>query len=132
MAGNDIEHLKQQQAKLHHIAEHLANERTILAWIRTAIAIMTLGIAINRFSLFLVEFSHIVPGGGRTANIHAEQLGVGLVVLGVVVMVGAIWHYLAIAKAIDQDTYQPSRLRIVLAAGAVLLLGGVSIAWLLW
>ena len=131
MAGNDIEHLKQQQAKLHHVAEHLANERTILAWIRTAIAIMTLGIAINRFSLFLVEFSHIVPGGGRTANIHAEQLGIGLVVLGVVVMLGAIWHYLAIAKAIDEDSYRPSRLCIVLASLAVVVLGGASLAWLL-
>jgi len=131
MAGNDIEHLKQQQAKLHHVAEHLANERTILAWIRTAIAIMTLGIAINRFSLFLVEFSHIVPGG-RAANIHAEQLGIGLVILGVLVMLGAIWHYLDIAKAIDEDTYRPSRLKIVLASLAVVVLGGASLAWLLW
>ena len=63
MADGNIEHLKKQQAELHHVSEHLANERTILAWVRTAIAIITLGIALNRFSLFLVEFSHIVPGG---------------------------------------------------------------------
>ncbi len=131
MAGEDIEHLKQQQAKLHHVAEHLANERTILAWIRTAIAIMTLGIAINRFSLFLVEFSRIVPGG-RTANIHAEELGIGLVILGILMMLGAIWHYLDVAKAIDEDTYRPSRLKIVLASMAVVVLGGASLAWLLW
>jgi len=132
MAGNDIEHLKQQQAKLHHVAEHLANERTILAWIRTAIAIMTLGVGINRFSLFLVEFSHIVPGTGRTANVHAEELGVGLVILGIVMMLGAIWHYLDVAKAIDEDTYRPSRLKIVLTSLAVVVLGGASLAWLLW
>src|SRR5215469_5752644 len=104
MTDRHIEGLKQQQAELHHVSEHLANERTILAWIRTAIAIMTLGIAINRFSLFLVEFSRIVPGG-RTANIHAEELGIGLVILGVIVMLGTIWHYLDVAKAIDEDTY---------------------------
>ena len=132
MAGNDIEHLKQQQAKLHHVAEHLANERTILAWIRTAIAVMTLGVGINRFSLFLVEFSHIVPGSGRTANIHAEELGVGLVILGILMMLGAIWHYLDVAKAIDEDTYRPSRLKIVLTSLAVVVLGGASLAWLLW
>jgi putative membrane protein len=132
MAGDDIEHLKQQQAKLHHVAEHLANERTILAWIRTAIAVMTLGVGINRFSLFLVEFSHIVPGGGRTANVHAEELGVGLVILGILMMLGAIWHYLDVAKAIDEGTYRPSRVRIVLASLAVVVLGGASLAWLLW
>ena len=131
MTGNDIEHLKQQQAKLHHVAEHLANERTFLAWIRTAIAVMTLGVAINRFSLFLLEFSRIVPGG-RAVNIHAEELGIGLVVLGVVLLVGAIWHYLQVARMIDDDTYRPSRSAIVTAAITILLLGGTSLVWLLW
>src|SRR5260370_11626929 len=104
MAASDMDSLREQQAKLHHVAEHLANERTILAWIRTAIAVMTLGVGINRFSLFLVEFSHIVPGG-RTANIHAEELGVGLVILGILMMLGAILHYLDVARAIDECTY---------------------------
>ena len=130
--ADDLHDLKTQQKKLHHVSEHLANERTILAWIRTAIAIMTLGVGINRFSLFLVEFSHIVPGTGRTANVHAEELGVGLVILGIVMMLGAIWHYLDVAKAIDEDTYRPSRLKIVLTSLAVVVLGGASLAWLLW
>ena len=130
--ASDVDRLREQQAAQHHVSEHLANERTILAWIRTAIAIMTLGIAINRFSLFLVEFSHIVPGTGRTANVHAEELGVGLVILGIVMMLGAIWHYLDVAKAIDEDTYRPSRLKIVLTSLAVVVLGGASLAWLLW
>ena len=132
MAATDIDRLKEQQAKLHHVSEHLANERTILAWIRTAIAVMTLGVGINRFSLFLVEFSHIVPGSGRTANIHAEEVGIGLVILGILMMMGAIWHYLDVAKAIDQGTYRPSRAKIVLASLAVMVLGGASLAWLLW
>jgi putative membrane protein len=131
MSSTELHTLKEQQAKLHHVAEHLANERTILAWIRTAIAVMTLGVGINRFSLFLVEFSHVVPGG-RTANTHAEELGVGLVILGILMMLGAIWHYLDVAKAIDEGTYRPSRVKIVLASLAVVVLGGASLAWLLW
>ncbi len=130
MAESDLQHIKEQQAKLHHVSEHLANERTVLAWIRTAIAVITLGVGINRFSLFLVEFSHVVPGG-RTVNIHAEELGIGLVILGIAMLLGAIWHYLDVAKAIDQGTYQPSRRKIVLAALSVVVLGGASLAWLL-
>jgi putative membrane protein len=131
MSNDNIAGLKQQQAELHHVSEHLANERTILAWVRTAIAIMTLGIAINRFSLFLVEFARMVPGG-RTANLHAEELGIGLVILGVAVMLGGIWHYLDVARAIDQGSYRPSRLRIVVPAAIVALIGGASLVWLLW
>lgn len=130
MADSNIEHLKKQQAELQHVSEHLANERTILAWVRTAIAIMTLGIAINRFSLFLIEFARMVLGG-RAANLHAEELGIGLVVLGVVVMLGGIWHYLDVARAIDEGNYRPSRLRIVIPALVVVLLGGASLVWLL-
>jgi putative membrane protein len=127
----DIKDLKEQQKKLHHVSEHLANERTMLAWIRTAIAVMTLGVGINRFSLFLVEFSKIVPGG-RTANIHAEQLGIALVGLGLLALLGGIWHYLHVARAIDDETYRPARIGIVLTTLAVLALGGTSLVWLLW
>ena len=132
MVDANIEHLKRQQAELHHVSEHLANERTILAWVRTAIAVMTLGIAINRFSLFLVEFARMVPGGGRTTNLHAEELGIGLVILGVIVMLGGIWHYLDVARAIDEGSYRPSRMRIVVPALVVVLIGGASLVWLLW
>ncbi|MBS0540486.1 MAG: DUF202 domain-containing protein [Proteobacteria bacterium] len=131
MDGNDVKDLKAQQKKLHHVSEHLANERTMLAWIRTAIAVMTLGVGINRFSLFLVEFSHTVPGG-RAANIHAEQLGIGMVGLGLLVLLGGLWHFVHIARAIDDDTYRPVRVGIVATTLAVLVLGGVSLGWLLW
>ncbi len=131
MTDTHIEGLKKQAAELHHVSEHLANERTILAWVRTAIAIITLGIAINRFSLFLIEFAHMVPGG-RTANVHAAEAGVGLVVVGVIVMLGGIWHYLDVARAIDEGNYRASRLRIVLPSFIVVLLGGASLVWLLW
>ena len=131
MTDSHIEGLKKQQAELHHVSEHLANERTILAWVRTAIAIMTLGIAINRFSLFLIEFARMVPGG-RTENLHAEEVGIGLVIVGVIVMLGGIWHYLDVARAIDDGNYQPSRLRIVLPALIVVLIGAGSLVWLLW
>lgn len=133
MAEKDIRDLKEQQQKLHHVSEHLANERTILAWIRTSIAVMTFGVGINRFSLFLIEFGQAVPGSTRHTNMntHAEELGVGLVALGVLVMIGGIVHYLHVAKTIDEESYRPARIGIVLTALAVLALGGTSLVWLL-
>ncbi|HTR86645.1 MAG TPA: DUF202 domain-containing protein [Reyranella sp.] len=131
MSTTDVHEIKEQQKKLHHVSEHLANERTMLAWIRTSIAVMTFGVGINRFSLFLVEFSKIVPGG-HTVNAHAEELGAGLVALGLMIMLGGTWHYIHVARTIDDDTYRPARIGIVLTTLVVLVVGGTSLAWLLW
>lgn len=132
MAGTEIRDLKTQQKQLHHVSEHLANERTVLAWIRTAIAVMTFGVGINRFSLFLVEFGKVVPGASHAENAHAEQLGIGLVGLGLLIMLGGLWHYVHVARTIDDETYRPARIGIVFTALAVLALGGTSLGWLLW
>jgi putative membrane protein len=38
-------------------ADHLANERTFLAWIRTSIALMGFGFVIVKFALFIRQIS---------------------------------------------------------------------------
>ena len=118
-----------QPKKNPHVTEHLANERTILAWIRTSIAVMTLGVAINRFALFLMEVHQILPGP-NAANRHVEKLGIGLVVLGIVMMCGATWHYLHIGKTIESETYKPAHTPLVMTALAVVITGGAALIWL--
>ena len=121
--------MEKPPAKPQHVSDHLANERTILAWIRTSIAVITLGVAINRFSLFLMEFYQVVPQG-RSANRHAEAVGIGLVILGLVIMCGAIWHYLHVANSIDSQTYRAPRLVMALTSVAVVGVGGAALLWL--
>jgi len=43
------EHMHQPQ----DLKDHLANERTFLAWLRTSIALMAFGFVVMKFSLFL-------------------------------------------------------------------------------
>jgi putative membrane protein len=117
------------QKKSLHISEHLANERTILAWIRTSIAVMTLGVAINRFALFLLEVNRVLPSS-TAGNRHVEKLGIGLVVLGIVIMCGATWHYLHVGKRIDSETYRPTPGPLVATALAVVTIGGAALIWL--
>ena len=112
-----------------HVTEHLANERTLLAWIRTAIAVMTLGVAINRFSLFLMEVHQLAPGS-RAANVHAETVGIGLVVLGIMLLCGALWHYQRVAQTIERETYRPANLILVLTTLAIVAMGGSALIWL--
>ena len=38
---------------IRNFSDHAANERTFLAWVRTAIAVMAFGFLVERFDLFL-------------------------------------------------------------------------------
>ena len=73
-------------------ADHLANERTFLAWIRTSIALMCFGFVIVKFALFIRQISValgdkvVMPGKSYSAII-----GVIMVALGAVMALLAFW-----------------------------------------
>jgi putative membrane protein len=113
-----------------HVLNHLSNERTLLAWIRTSIAVIALGIAINRVSLFLMEIHQLVPELRAVANRHIKGLGVGLIVLGIVVLVGAFWHYVRVGRAIDAENYRPSTVAMGVTSAAIIVMGLIALVWL--
>lgn len=61
-----------------------ASERTLLAWVRTGIAIVGLGFVVSRFGLFLHVLSAQLdaPGGVSQGNGSSNVLGIVLVALG--------------------------------------------------
>src|ERR1700735_2486200 len=82
---------------------HAANERTLLAWIRTGIALMAFGFAIARFGLFLREVAQagqVQPrvGGGM----GSPWFGVALVVLGLVTNAVATFRYARVRSEITE------------------------------
>jgi inner membrane protein YidH len=69
--------------------QQLAADRTLLAWIRTAIALAGLGFVVARFNLFLGA----ARGASAATTETARFLGVGLVVAAaLVVVVGLLQH----------------------------------------
>ena len=74
--------------------EYLANERTFLAWIRTSVAVMSLGFVLARFSVWLRELSAQrqpqvpVHHGGISLPI-----GVAMMILGGALTILAAWRY---------------------------------------
>jgi len=109
--------------------EHAANERTFLAWIRTAIAIMAFGFLVERFDLFLETVAPSLSGrilsplGHRFGNIA----GLALIAAGTTMVALAMARFIKIAKAIDSDEVTMgagSKLDIILASLLILL--GVS------
>ncbi len=56
------------------LQQYLANQRTFLSWVRTSIALIGLGFAIERFSIFLQQFRLIADpnasGNAASATTH--------------------------------------------------------------
>ncbi len=90
------------------VTDHLANQRTFLAWIRTGLATITFGFVVERFGLLLRELGlKNIPSASTTAIHYSAIIGVSLVLLGVVTMVIALISFLQIRRAIDEERFQP-------------------------
>lgn len=106
--------------------DHAANERTFLAWVRTAIAIMAFGFLVAKFDLFLriegaASAAHTVPGGGGFVG---DAAGLILFALGAAILVLAIIRFRLTARAIDAADLRPGpgeRLDVALVTLLVLL-----------
>lgn len=67
----------------------LAEERTLLAWVRTGLALMGFGFVVARFGVFLHEMGAPFPDRVPSGSGRSVWIGAGLVALGVAVNVAA-------------------------------------------
>jgi putative membrane protein len=105
--------------------DHSANERTYLAWIRTAIAIMAFGFLIEKFDLFV---SYIGKAMGNEDILHrsieAEVVGLGLFIVGILLIITATIRFFMNRQAIDTEEEVPFGIRKTnyLFSGLIILL----------
>lgn len=121
-------------SKIDRQREHQANERTFLAWLRTSIALIGFGLTISRFGLFLHELqTNLTRQNSPTHSfISSQTIGVSLVIVGILVIILAVWRYNQVFQQIEQANYQPNRLMVWITAAIVTILGFLSIPFLLW
>ncbi|MEH7303343.1 YidH family protein [Neobacillus drentensis] len=105
------EEVKEQEIKQtvdsKYIQQHLANERTYLAWIRTAIAIIGVGFLVT--NLHFNMMSSLSPIGDLLANL----IGIASVALGIVTILMATIVYLRKVTTINQQTFTASKKYII-------------------
>lgn len=123
-----------KKPKIDRQQQHQANERTFLAWLRTAIALIGFGFAIARFGLFLRQLQTAVTQKATPDHplFNSEHLGVSLVIVGIVTIALAAWRYNQVFWQIERGNYQPNRLAVWLLTGIVIILGTLSIPLVLW
>jgi putative membrane protein len=95
--------------------DYLANERTFLAWVRTAVTIIALGFVVVKFGLVTRELSGTLHT--NTTRLSAP-IGIALVILGGALVLAALERLRASDRDIATGTYHPqAMLTLVLAAG---------------
>ena len=113
-------------------SDHLANERTFLAWIRTSIGIMAFGFVVVKFSLFVKQISLIL---GKADIIHSKGysgiLGIVLVAVGTVTSVLSYIQYKHSEKQIDSGDYKHSSILITVLTAFIFLVSIFFIVYLI-
>jgi putative membrane protein len=134
-----IEENNDKESKtISHARDHMANERTFLAWIRTSIGIMAFGFVVEKFTIFMKQISHLLGKSDSPPNpdaVHALQgyssiFGVFLVGLGVLICLLAFIKYKNIEKQIETGSYHSSMLLYVMLTLFVFLIGVFLIIYL--
>lgn len=111
--------------------DHLANERTFLAWMRTNLGIMAFGFVIERFSFFVKEIA-LYSGKENVSLQGSSGFGIVLVALGAVLCLFAYFKYKETEKQINLETHRPSNVLNILLAFSLFFMGLVLIAYLLF
>jgi len=122
----------EEQKKQGNASDHLANERTFLAWMRTSIGIMAFGFVVVKFSLFVKQISLIL---GKENVIHSKGysgiVGIILVTVGTVTAVLSYMRYRRSEKQLNEGYYQHSSLLITVLTAFIFLVSVFLIVYLI-
>lgn len=112
--------------------EYLASERTFLAWIRTSIAVISLGFVVAKFGVWLRKLAMSLD---PQVKVHgtgiSTRIGVAMMAVGSILAALSAWHYQLVNQAIERGDFDASRRLVIAVAVAVALLGAIMIVYML-
>lgn len=94
-------------------SDHAANERTFLAWVRTAIAVMAFGFVIEKFDLFLqASVSQRQPQLNPNGSTFANAAALAFIAIGVAMMIISGFRFARTAREVPStgERFDLSRL----------------------
>jgi putative membrane protein len=87
--------------------DHLANERTFLAWVRTSVAIVVFGFAIGRFAIAMRQLTEFQGHASKSTGLSV-WMGMSSILAGVVMVVAGLGRYRKTRAQLDQGKFEPA------------------------
>ena len=112
-------------------ATEMAAERTMLAWIRTGLALMGFGFVVSKFGLFLQKLAeikniHVKVAANQSASVW---IGIALVILGVAVNIAAATRFATLIRRLHAgEKAKPMRWELAAGVAVIMALIGLGIA----
>ena len=100
------------------VREHLANERTLLSWVRTGVTLISIGLVVERAGALVAGSS--VKVGFLSAS---ALFGIALAALGCLTLILGTVQFLRKRRSISEDNFVPAA-----AAYMAVVVGGLAFA----
>lgn len=115
-----------------NISNHLANERTFLAWIRTSIGLMAFGFVVVKFSLFVRQVSSLLGKDNLIQNRgYSAVVGIILVAVGMITSVLSYARYRKTQKQISEGNYSHSTILLTVITAFIFFISVLLIVYLI-
>jgi putative membrane protein len=120
-----------ENANPNRASDHLANERTFLAWVRTGAAIVVFGFAIGRFSIAMRQLTALQGHAVRSVGISVA-MGSFTIVAGVVLVVAGLLRYRKTRAQLNAGTFEPAGFVVDLITMLTVVFGLVLAGYLIY
>ncbi|MFZ0758438.1 MAG: DUF202 domain-containing protein [Candidatus Sulfotelmatobacter sp.] len=111
--------------------DHLANERTFLAWVRTSVAIVVFGFAVGRFAIAMRQLTEFEGRASKTTGLSV-WMGMGSMLAGVVMVVAGLARYRKTRAQLDEGKFEPAGFIVDLVTILTVLFGLALAGYLIY
>jgi len=111
--------------------DHLANERTFLAWVRTGIAIVVFGFAIGRFAIAMRQFTQHQGSVSRTPDLSV-WFGTISIIAGVLLTLAGLVRFHRTRAQLESGEFEPAGFVIDLVGILTAVFGLVLAGYLIY
>lgn len=108
------------------VREHLANERTLLSWVRTGVTLISIGLVVERAGA-LVAASRVQVGPISAS----EFFGLALAFLGCLTLILGTTQFLRNRRSISEGNFVPATAAYLVVVAGSLALAGAFILYVL-